>query len=206
MNLHEYIETSILPQYNNFDKAHSVEHIKSVIKQSLLLSVHYDVNIDMVYTIAAYHDLGISHGRKLHHLYSGIILMEDNSLKEFFTESQLFTMKDAIEDHRASSEREPRTIYGMIIAEADRQIDPQVCILRTLQFGLENYPDLDKEEQFKRVKRHLKDKYGEGGYLKLWIPYSNNTLKLRELRKIISNTSTLQRIFDQSWEESQIIK
>jgi len=189
MNLHEYIETSILPQYNNFDKAHSVEHIKSVIKQSLLLSVHYDVNIDMVYTIAAYHDLGISHGRKLHHLYSGIILMEDNS-----------------EDHRASSEREPRTIYGMIIAEADRQIDPQVCILRTLQFGLENYPDLDKEEQFKRVKRHLKDKYGEGGYLKLWIPYSNNTLKLRELRKIISNTSTLQRIFDQSWEESQIIK
>ncbi|MBR3854107.1 MAG: HD domain-containing protein, partial [Tidjanibacter sp.] len=113
-----YIEEHILPRYDHHDAAHRRDHAEGVIRRSLALAEHYDVEPDMVYTIAAWHDVGLCEGRKLHHVTSGRMLLEDKVLPRWFSPEQLNTMREAIEDHRASSDHSPRSIYGAIVAEA----------------------------------------------------------------------------------------
>ena len=204
--LKEYIEQEILPRYTHFDKAHQLDHITTVIRQSealaeMLAQKGIDVDRDMVYVIAAYHDLGIVNGRENHHTDSGKILMADPVLPRYFTEEQRITMKEAVEDHRASSKSEPRSIYGRIVAEADRQINPRTIVVRTIQYGLEHYPELDKAGHFARAEAHLHEKYGEGGYLKLWFPESENSRKLAELRATMADPEALHTLMEEIWNQ-----
>ena len=150
----------------------------------------------MVYVIAAYHDTGLAVDRKTHHLESGRIIRSDQCLRQWFDEDQIETMAQAVEDHRASSDHEPRSIYGKIVAEADRQIDPETIIRRTVQYGLSHYPGLDREGHWNRMLEHLNEKYAEGGYLRLWIPESDNAAKLRELHGLIRDRDYLESMFD----------
>lgn len=194
--LSEYIEREIIPQYADFDKAHRIDHARKVIEESLKLAPYYKVDRRMVYVIAACHDLGLCEGREFHHLVSGRILWADRTLRRWFTEDQLLTMKEAVEDHRASNKEVPRSIYGKIVAEADRIIDPLVTLRRTVQYGLSHYPEQDKEKQYARFAEHLDEKYAEGGYLKLWIPQSSNAPCLEELRRLIANREELHKVFE----------
>lgn len=187
----EYIESKIIPLYDSFDKAHRRSHVITVIEQSMQLAQHYDVDPTMVYAIAAYHDTGLCKGREVHHTESARIVRADSRLEEFFTRAQIETIADAVEDHRASNSRAPRTIYGMIVAEADRIIDGNTIMSRTIQYGLAHYPALTKEEHLDRAVQHLEEKYGHNGYLKLWIPQSANAGRLQEFRKLIDNKKEL---------------
>ena len=198
-----YVENEIIPRYKTFDKAHQTSHAYTVIRQSLELASHYDVNIDMVYAIAAYHDTGLSVDRKTHHLESGKIVRTDGNLRQWFSKRQIETIAKAVEDHRASSDHAPRSIYGKIVAEADRQIETQTIIRRTVQYGLSHYPDLDREGHWQRTLEHLHEKYAEGGYLKLWIPESPNAERLRELRSVIADETKLREIFEKIYEEER---
>lgn len=195
-DLQRYIYEKIIPQYINFDKAHQVDHVEYVIEESLKLALHYEVDPSMVYTIAAYHDLGLCEGREFHHIVSGKMLLADETLRRWFTDDQMQQMKEAIEDHRASNKYAPRSIYGKIVAEADRMIDPEVTLRRTVQYGLSHYPEMNKEQQYERFCKHLADKYAEGGYLKLWIPQSQNAVRLAELRRLIEDEDKLREVFD----------
>ncbi len=199
-NLKIYIEDNILPQYINYDKAHQCDHIETVIEESLNLADHFGVDIDMAYAIAAYHDLGISEGRETHHLTSAKRLLADKELTKWFSDEQLKVMAEAIEDHRASSKHEPRSIYGKIVAEADRNIDTEIVLRRIIQYGISHFPELNKEEQYTRMLGHLHEKYAEGGYIKLWIPESKNAKKLAELRLIIKDDSKLRAIYDKIYD------
>ena len=134
IKLCEHIRERIIPQYVNFDKAHRIDHVEKVIEESMKLALHYEVNSAMVYTIAAYHDLGLCEGREFHHIVSGKILFADETLWQWFTDDQMLQMKEAIEDHRASNKQAPRSIYGKIVAEADRIIDPEITLYRTIWF------------------------------------------------------------------------
>ena len=165
--LKNHIETEIIPRYESFDAAHGTDHVRTVIAQSLDLARHYDVDADMIYAVAAYHDTGLARGRELHHIHSGEILLADTELRRWFTAEQLAVMRDAVEDHRASSDHAPRTIYGRIVAEADRCIDPATVLRRTVQYGLSHCPALDREGHFERCLAHLRKKYAESGYLRL---------------------------------------
>lgn len=205
IKLCEHIRERIIPQYVNFDKAHRIDHVEKVIEESMKLALHYEVNSAMVYTIAAYHDLGLCEGREFHHIVSGKILFADETLWQWFTDDQMLQMKEAIEDHRASNKQAPRSIYGKIVAEADRIIDPEITLRRTVQYGLSHYPEMDKEHQYERFRKHLADKYAEGGYLKLWIPQSDNAGRLAELRQLITNEERIRRVFDQLYEEESIL-
>lgn len=195
--LNAYIEHEILPRYDHFDAAHKRDHALLVIEQSMELSKKLGVNEAMCYAIAAYHDTGLAEGREMHHISSGRIIREDKELRKWFNEEEIETMAQAAEDHRASSKTPPRSIYGRIVAEADRFIDPHKIIERTIQFGLNHYPTLDKEEHWQRTLDHLKEKYGEGGYLKLWFEDSPNTARLEALRKIIKDEARLREIFEE---------
>jgi len=197
-----YVETHIIPRYAAFDKAHQVPHVQTVIEQSLELAASYpELNTDMVYAIAAYHDTGLVEGREWHHIASGRILKADGELRRWFGEEQLQVMQEAVEDHRASSDHEPRSLYGRIVAEADRQIDMYVTVQRTIQYGLKHNPELGKEEQYQRMCDHLNEKYAEGGYLKLWIPESRNAAHLEELRALIKDKRALRDTFCRIYEE-----
>ena len=192
-----YIQQEILPRYDYFDAAHQRNHADEVIERSLALAKHYDVDENMVYAIAAYHDTGLCEGRDTHHLVSGRIIREDTRLRDWFNEDQIETMAQAAEDHRASSGHEPRSIYGKIVAEADRLISPEKVMRRTIQFTQDHFPDYDKEQQYQRFREHLMEKYSDTGYLKLWIPESDNAVRLEELRKIIRDENKMREAFEQ---------
>ena len=203
LDLVEFIETQILPKYAAFDRAHNMEHVTRVIRKSLELVKTTGADINMAYTIAAYHDLGMSGHRADHHIRGGKILAADARLKKWFSAEQIKIMKEAVEDHRASASRAPRSIYGKIVAEADRDIDVDTVIRRTIQFGFGNYPELDKEGHWKRFKEHMDNKYSKDGYIKLWIPNSPNAQKLNELRNLIAQPTELRKTFDKIFAEEE---
>ena len=194
MSLHEYIENEILPRYAAFDKGHQRDHAESVIEESIVLAQEYGADQEMAYVIAAFHDLGLEKGRELHHIYSGEILMADPILPQFFNKEQLMLMRDAVEDHRASSKNAPRSIYGAIVAEADRHIDPETILRRTMQFGMKQNPEAEFEWHFERAYQHMLEKYAEGGYMRLWLNSKRNVEGLNALRAIIHDKEVLREI------------
>lgn len=203
-----YIYDEIVPRYSAFDNAHKEDHALTVIRQSEALLegraawLAEQVETDSIWNApvdrmllmmaAACHDLGLVNGRENHHLDSGIIIRQDARLRNWFSEEEIETIAQAAEDHRASGKGEPRSIYGMIVAEADRIIEGDTIIRRTIQYGQKHYPDLCREEQIERAVAHLKEKYGRGGYLKLWIPWSDNAVRLNALQDIIADDKALR--------------
>ena len=201
MTLQEYIEQTILPQYDAFDGGHKRDHAEAVIRESLQLARTHNADEQMAYVIAAYHDLGLRFDREKHHIYSGEILMADSTLRQWFTEEQLLVMRDAVEDHRASGKNPPRTIYGAIVAEADRQIIPETVIARTMAYSAKLYPDGDFETLYARSREHLLEKYAEGGYMRLWLNSERNVRFLEALRAIIRNEPLLRSLCEE-WYKS----
>lgn len=201
LDIMSFIEKNILPRYSEFGASHGLSHVQSVIKNSLDLARQLGADVDMAYVIAAYHDLGMAGPRAIHHITGGKILSADARLRKWFSNEQIRTMAEAVEDHRASSSHTPRSIYGKIVAEADRDLAPERIYKRAVQFGLEQYPEKDKEEMWKRFEHHLKEKYGRDGYLRLWIPNSPNEKYLQEIRRVIENPAELRKMFDLYYDE-----
>ena len=201
LDLVEFVETNILPKYAEFDRAHNLEHVTRVIRNALDLVRKTGADINMVYVIAAYHDLGMSGPRAIHHVTGGKILAADARLKQWFTADQIKVMKEAVEDHRASASHAPRSLYGKIIAEADRDIVPTTIFRRAIEFGLSNHPELDDEQQWQRFRQHMDEKYSVNGYIRLWIPGSPNEKRLHELRNIIAQPALLRKQFEQIYHD-----
>lgn len=212
----KYIYEEVVPRYREFDDAHKEDHALTVIAQAMHLLEGRDewvsshectdsfwltaVDENMLLAAAACHDLGLVNGRDNHHMDSGAIIRNDSRLAQWFTSEQIETIAQAAEDHRASGKGAPRSIYGMIVAEADRVIDGETIIRRTIQFGFKHYPDLDREGHIARAIAHLREKYGRGGYLRLWIPWSENAVRLNALQDIIADPDAIlhevERIYD----------
>lgn len=206
LDLVEFVETQILPRYAEFDKAHNLSHVTRVIRNSIALARQTGADMNMVYVVAAYHDLGLSGPRAIHHLTSGKILMQDARLKRWFSPEQIKMMKEAVEDHRASASHAPRSIYGKIVAEADRDLAPETVIRRTVQFGLANYPEMDREGHWRRFCQHMAEKYSVNGYIRLWIHGSENERNLNQLRTLIVNPTEMRKVFDKIFlEESGML-
>lgn len=216
----KYIYETIIPRYAGFDAAHREDHALAVINQSMkLLDTMQDwiddqddedkewlvaVDRDMLKMAAACHDLGLINGRDRHHLDSGEIIRNDIKLRQWFNEEEIETIAQAAEDHRASGDREPRSIYGKLVAEADRLIDAETIIRRTIQFGFKHYPDLGREGHIARAIAHLKEKYGRGGYLKLWIPWSDNASALNALQDIIADDIAIRAVVERAYDAINI--
>lgn len=196
LDLMEFVEKNILPRYAAFDKAHNLTHINRVISRSLELASKIGADADMAYAIAAYHDLGLEGPRAVHHLTSGKILAADQRLLKWFTNEQLKIMKEAVEDHRASTSHTPRSLYGKIVAEADRDLEPSIVFRRTIEYGIDHYPEKNKEEQWQRFLSHMENKYSSHGYIRLWLPNSPNEQNLKRIRELISAPQLLREEFD----------
>ncbi len=192
-SLEDYIYSEIVPKYAAFDPAHREDHAEEVIENTVRLynkapeEIRSSLDIEMLFTAAACHDLGRINGKERHHIDSGIIIRNDSRLKEWFDDEQIELIAQAAEDHRASNKEEPRSMYGKIVAEADRLIDTETIIRRTLLYGMSRYPEMDPNDQIDRALDHLYDKYGDDGYLRLWIPWSDNALRLFSLRCLLAD-------------------
>lgn len=214
--LDRYVYEEVVPRYAGFDQAHREDHALTVISQALeladglesWLAVHQEadavwhtpVDRNILLAAAACHDLGLVNGRDRHHLDSGMMIRADERLREWFDEDEVEIIAQAAEDHRASGNLPPRSIYGMLVAEADRVIDGETIIRRTIQFGWKHYPDLDRDGHVARAMEHLREKYGQGGYLRLWVPWSDNARRLSALQDVIADEMALQeaveRVYD----------
>jgi HD domain protein len=204
LDIMSFVEQQILPRYNAFGRSHGLGHVQRVIKSSLQLASMIGADLNMSYVIAAYHDLGMEGPRAIHHITSGKILLADVRLRKWFSAEQIKIMKEAVEDHRASASREPRSIYGKIVAEADRDLEPEVVFTRAILFGIEHNPELNKEGQWARFNHHMEEKYSTNGYMRLWIPGSPNEKKLREVRETIANKKQLREVFDKIYEKENL--
>ena len=185
--LEKYIEEKVFPEYAKNEVGHGIKHINHVIKRSMELvnENSLDVNLDMVYTIAAYHDIGHHIDSKKHEIISADIMSKDKGLKAFFSSEELKIIKEAIEDHRASSDHEPRSIYGKIVSSADRNNTINDCLERTYTYGKRLNPNLTDEELFERAYNVLVDKFGENGYAKFYFKDSEYERFLKNIRKLL---------------------
>ena len=206
LDLMEYVEQNILPRYAAFDKGHGLSHVTTVIKNSIDLANRIGIDVNMCYVIAAYHDLGLSGPRAVHHLTSGKILLADTQLRRWFSSQQLIIMKEAVEDHRASASRMPRSMYGKVVAEADRNLSPDTVVRRAIQFSISKNPDYTQEQHWQRVSDHLENKYSVNGYIHLWIQNSPNEERLRILRTLIKDKKALRTLFDKLYQEETNIE
>jgi len=201
LEIMEFVEKQILPRYTKFGESHGLRHVNRVIKNSMELAQTTGADIDMVYVVAAYHDLGMEGPRAIHHITSGKIISSDARLKKWFSVEQIKIMKEAVEDHRASASRQPRSIYGKIVAEADRDLDINEVFTRAIQYEQEKYPEKNLDEQWERFKKHMEEKYGRNGYIKLWIPNSPNSQKLRNIQDIIDDKEKLKKVFTEIYQK-----
>lgn len=165
--LQQYVEEKIFPIYDKNDSGHGIEHIKYVIKRSFKFAKQFD-NIDqnMVYVIAAFHDLAHHIDKDNHEVLSAKLFYENEVMKEFFTNEQRKIIKEAIEDYRASLEYEPRSNYGKIISSADRNVDIISSLRRTHAYTTKHYPDLDLNQMINQAYRYISKKFGTDGYAK----------------------------------------
>lgn len=172
-SLKEHIEKNVFPVYSKNDEGHNFEHIKYVINRSERLSKDMDIDRNILYTAVSYHDIGCHIDRETHEIISAQMMMKDEVLKQFFDKEELNTIKEAIEDHRASSESEPRTIYGKILSSADRPVNVEEIIKRAYLYGKRYFSEYSLDDHIDRVYNHFVKKYGiengKEGYAKSWV-------------------------------------
>ena len=186
--LKKYIEDNVFPLYSKNEVGHGINHIKDVINRSFELVKENDleVNLDMVYVIASYHDIGHHIDSANHEKVSADIMSKDKNLNKFFNLSELKIIKEAIEDHRSSSKNDPRSIYGKIVSSADRNNTVEDCLSRTYTYGKRLNPKATDLELFNRAYDVLQEKFGINGYAKFYFKdskYENFLIELRELLK-----------------------
>jgi len=186
--LRKHIETVVLPEYKKNEPAHNLRHIQYVIDRSFKFARDIpNINYDIVYVVAAYHDIGHHLNPKKHEIVSAEIMQKDKKLSNFFSSDELRTIREAIEDHRASSDHEPRSIYGKIVSTADRNNSIESCLERSYYYGKKLHPEYSDDELFNRAYVHLKLKFGENGYAKFFFKDKEYEKFLTDIRKILSD-------------------
>ena len=186
--LKDYIEQQILLIYEKNDNGHGIEHIKYVIKRSLEFANQFPhINLDMVYTIASFHDVAHHIDKDKHEILSAKLFYENEKMKDFFDDKQRIIIKEAIEDHRASLEYEPRSDYGKIISSADRTTNIESILKRTHSYTTKHYRDLDLCQMVERSYNHVLKKYGGNGYAKNYCYDKDYEQFKQDVKKILKN-------------------
>ena len=195
LDLMSFVEIHILPRYNEMEGGGNLAFILQTMTRCVTLANAVGADVNMAYVIGAYHDLGMSGHKAIHHLTGGKIVEKDARLKRWFSMEQIKLIKEAVEDHRATLSHAPRSIYGKIIAEAVRVITPSVVFEDAMQKVLKHHEHADEDALYELFKRHLKEKYGVNGYVKLWIPKSQNADNLQQIRRVIEDETQLKQCF-----------
>lgn len=181
--LQDYIENNIFPKYEKY-YSHGMIHVNNVIENVLMLADYYNLDKNMCYAMASYHDIGLKVNREEHEKESGKMFIEDQEMKKYFTDEERQIIKEAIEDHRGSKKTRPRSIYGEILSDSDRDFDIKLLAKRQLATSIKNYPELSTGlEHFERCYAYISKRINGDGHFNLW---TNNPI-LIERRKQFEN-------------------
>ena len=196
----EYIQQNIFPKYDKY-YSHGIIHINNVIKNMLMLADYYGLDKNMAYTIACYHDSGLNIDRENHEFESGKILASDQNLRRFFSEEQIETMKEAVEDHRGSRKERPRNIYGECVSDSDRDFDVALLAKRQLATSLKNYPEIHTfDEHFERCHTYICKRINDGGKFNLWTDCPELKEKRDKFQKDYLNKEYARSIYKKEWD------
>ncbi len=166
--LRSYVEQEIFPRYAKFF-SHGINHIYNVIANALMLAEYYYKDFDIVYTAASCHDLGLKQNREHHELASGEIIAQEKGLRKFFAEVEIQLIREAAEDHRGSRKTPPRSFYGRIVSDADRDFELETLAWRTLATSFKNYTHLKTfDEHFERCYAYISQRITGDGHFNLW--------------------------------------
>lgn len=196
--LKKYIEENIFTSYDKNEDGHKLDHIMYVIDRSFMFASRVpDVNLEMVYVIAAYHDIGHYIDAENHEKVSGEMLLKDKNLRKFFSEEEIKTMSEAVCDHRASSKNEPRSIYGKIVSSADRNVLVEIPLKRTYSYRKVHSPNSTLDEIIEESRQHLLDKFGKKGYATTKMYFEDEDYKnfLEDITVLASNEEEFKRRF-----------
>lgn len=173
--LKHYIVTEIKSKYKTFDKGHNISHFNFVTKNCVnygkkLIDQGIDVDLDIAYVVGAFHDIGIQDGREGHALASGKYVRADKMLAKHYSPEIVEMIAQAVEDHSSHLKYEPRSIYGKIVADADRNNTLYLVFSRPIKYGLKNEPKtFSREDHINRVYEFVGEKFGRNGYVKYWL-------------------------------------
>ena len=194
--LKKYIEEYILPQYENNDKGHGHSHIEYVTERCFKFASQFsNINKDMLYAIASFHDIAHHIDKARHEILSAEIFYKDEEMKRFFTDEERLIIKQAIEDHRASAENEPRSDYGKIISSADRSTDVEDFLRRTHAYTLKHFRGISEEEIIERGYTHTKEKYGATGYAKHYVEDEQYNAFRNKINEIINDRDLFRKVY-----------
>ena len=195
----EYIEAEIFPRYERF-YSHGLDHIQRVIETAQMLGETYGLDKDILYAAAACHDLGLKVNRKHHEEESGKIVAADERLPEFFSADALKLIKEAVEDHRGSRKERPRSMYGCVISDADRDFDVATLARRNLATSIRNYLDVTTfEGHFERCYEYLMQRV-KGEHFNLWTEHPELVRQREEYEKTFFDKERTREIYRQAWE------
>lgn len=187
-DLKKYIENEILPIYEKNDSGHGIDHINYVVKRCIELSSNFsNINLDMMYTVATFHDIAHHIDKDNHEIISAQIFYENKKMKDFFNDEQRKIIKEAIEDHRASLKCEPRSDYGKIISSADKSIDIITSLKRTHAYTLKHYPHFNINEMIDRAYEHITKKFGDNGYANIWCVDEKYNQFKKEIKELLED-------------------
>lgn len=187
----DYIEQNILTQYDTNIGGHGLEHINQVIERSfeIIKEFNLDVNLNIAYIVAAYHDLGYKKDPDNHEEVSAKMFIDDKIIQDYFNEEDRKIIYEAIIDHRASLEYEARSIYGKIVSSADREISVENMLKRSYLFQKDKHKDENptQDEIIAYSYKKLSSKYGKGGYAKMYYPDKKYLDFINEMQELLEN-------------------
>jgi len=160
-DLIRYVEENVFPKYEPNDKAHGIIHIREVIRRSFVLNdeCNLGLNPNLVYAVAACHDLGKYINSDIHEKIAAETFFKDENMKKFFSDEERVTIRGAIEDHRSSKEDEPRSTYGKLISSADRNASIEMVFIRSFFVAKAKLPDMNIEEYLDYTWKRLSKRY-----------------------------------------------
>lgn len=185
--LKKYIEEEIFPQYEVNDKAHGIIHIREVIRRSFALNETFNLGLDlnMIYAIAACHDLGKHENHAIHEKIAANRFFNDNNMKKFFNDEERLVIKEAIEDHRSSKEDTPRSVYGKLISSADRNTRIDIVFIRSFFVAKERMPETNIEEYLDYTIKRLSKKYSEQNPENMFFEDETYKIFLADMRELL---------------------
>lgn len=198
-DMKNYIETKILPQHEKNDSGHGIEHIRYVTERCMRFAKQFEnINTDMLYAIAAFHDIAHHIDKKNHEKLSAKMFYENENMKAFFSERERIIIKEAIEDHRASANHTPRSDYGKIISSADRSTDVDDFLRRTHAYTLKHQPNCTEAEMIERAYRHTLEKYGSDGYAKHYVTDEEYDTFREKINLLLSDRALFERYYKET--------
>lgn len=197
LKLRDYVEKKVFPLWELNDKGHGPIHRTEVIRRIFALNETFQLNLNpnMLFVIASYHDVGKYIDHKKHHLIAAAKFMEDEQIKKFFTDNQRIIIKEAIEDHRSSKEDDPRSVYGKLISSADRNTTIEMVFIRSFFVAKDRMPDMNINEYLDYTVNRLINKYSEENPENMFFEDDIYKVFLKDMRDLLTRPDDFKNLY-----------